>query len=79
MCFVNRLQEVKEQLQNLKSTCSDISKEKDELKDKYTSDKKKYIELEIAYDKEFANMNAILLKQKSAMRQVENQREQVSG
>ncbi|XP_023174493.1 paramyosin [Drosophila hydei] len=74
-----QLQEVKEQLQNLKSTCSDISKEKDELKDKYTSDKKKYIELEIAYDKEFANMNAILLKQKSAMRQVENQREQLKA
>ncbi|XP_030245177.1 synaptonemal complex protein 1-like [Drosophila navojoa] len=60
-----QLQDIKEQLENVKDTCNGLSKENYELKEKYMSCHKKYIELEISYDTEFTNLNANMVKQKA--------------
>ncbi|KRF93974.1 cingulin isoform X2 [Drosophila mojavensis] len=74
-----QLQDIREQLENVKAICDGLAKENCELKDKYMACHSKYIELEISYDREFSILNANMIKQKAELEQVDRLNEQLKS
>ncbi|XP_017870008.1 PREDICTED: spindle pole body component 110-like isoform X2 [Drosophila arizonae] len=74
-----QLQDIREQLENVKAICDGLARENCELKDKYMACHSKYIELELSYDRELTILNANMIKQKGELEQVDRLNEQLKS